>query len=186
VRRQTSWWCGRLLWLCDVDDVVVWTATSCSFFRVYSVMAVRQTSVERGTLASHSLATSTVKAPSVPPATWRCQHCRWAQQGRLPQRGRANHCHAWRRGAMAKALPILWVDDGDAFERRSLPWKCLSKGPLLLHGVFLPGCITLTFWSGDGGIGAIVPLLGGIAWKVVCPVRLWRRLVPWQGRWRPS
>jgi hypothetical protein len=31
---------------------------------------------------------------------------------------------------MAKALPIRWVDDGDAFGCRSLPWKRLSKGPL--------------------------------------------------------
>ena len=37
---------------------------------------------------------------------------------------------------MAKALPILWVDDGNAFGRRLLPWKPLSKGPLLLRGVF--------------------------------------------------
>jgi hypothetical protein len=68
---------------------------------------------------------------------------------------------------MAKALPILWVDDNDAFGRCSLPWKHLSKGPLLLHGVFLPGCITLTFWSGNVGVDGVVPLLGGVAWKVV-------------------
>jgi len=68
---------------------------------------------------------------------------------------------------MAKALPILLVDDGDAFGRRSLPWKRLSKGLLLQHGVFLPWCITLTFWSGDDGVGGVVPLLGGITWKVV-------------------
>ena len=31
---------------------------------------------------------------------------------------------------MAKAIPICWVDNGDAFGRRSLPWKRLSEGPL--------------------------------------------------------
>jgi hypothetical protein len=40
---------------------------------------------------------------------------------------------------MEKALPILWVNDDNALGRRLLPWKCLSKGLLLLHGVFFLG-----------------------------------------------
>jgi hypothetical protein len=43
------------------------------------------------------------------------------------------------RGAMAKALPILWVSDGDVFGRRLLPWKRQPKGPLPLRGVFFLG-----------------------------------------------
>jgi hypothetical protein len=66
-------------------------------------------------------------------------------------------------GAMAKALPILWVDDGDAFGHRLLPWKRLSKGPLPLARRVLPECITLTFWSGDDGVDDVVPLAGGVA-----------------------
>jgi hypothetical protein len=38
-------------------------------FHVCGVMVVRQVSVERGTLASHSSATATVKASSVPSCT---------------------------------------------------------------------------------------------------------------------
>ena len=50
VRRHTSWWCGWLLWLCVVDAVVAWMASSCSFSRICSVMVARLMSVERAHL----------------------------------------------------------------------------------------------------------------------------------------
>jgi hypothetical protein len=47
---------------------------------------------------------------------------------------------------------IHWTDGGDAFVRRILPWKHPSIGPLPFVRRAIPGCKTLTFWSGNGGV----------------------------------
>jgi hypothetical protein len=108
-------------------------------FRIYGAMAARRVSVERGTPASHSSATATVKASSV--AT--CCLGLVALSVGSPRKdattsiGRPLLCMG--QGAMAKALPILWVGDGDVFGHRLLPWKRQPKGPLSLCGVFFLG-----------------------------------------------
>jgi hypothetical protein len=92
----------------------------------------------------------------------------WRQQGRqvasLLRGGRRSEYGHWPmprtelRHHDESCVP--WTNDGNAFGRRILSWKCLSIGSLPFAQCVVPRCNALTFWSGNGGVAS---LLGGVA-----------------------
>ena len=73
-------------------------------------------------------------------------------QGPWPQPRTGLRCHG--------ESYVQWTDGGDAFGRCILAWKRQSIGPLPFVRRALPGCKTLTSWSGDGGANGVMFLLG--------------------------
>jgi hypothetical protein len=83
-------------------------------------------------------------------------------------------------GALAKALPFFGLMTATPSGAVTSLEASIDLLPLLAW-YFLPKCKTLTFWLGDGDACGIVPLIRGVARKLVL-CQAWRLLT----RWRPS
>jgi hypothetical protein len=96
--------------------------------------------------------------PAVLPGAWLATARAWLRGGRHSEYGHWPMPRTELRHHDESCVP--WTDDGNAFGRRILSWKCLSIGSLPFAQCVVPRCNALTFWSGNGGVAS---LLGGVA-----------------------